>query len=75
MIKNSYHFILRIKKLNGGAPVYRLQGNADILSELELRYDFTRRWSLMLFGGAGKAFDSWSGCSSTSWGYRLWYRL
>jgi hypothetical protein len=50
-----------------GVPIYRYQGNADILSELELRYDFTRRWSLMLFGGAGKAFDSWSDWGSTNW--------
>jgi hypothetical protein len=50
-----------------GIPIYRFQGNADILSELEFRYDFTHRWSLMLFGGAGKAFDSWSDWGSTNW--------
>jgi hypothetical protein len=50
-----------------GIPIYRYQGNADILSELEFRWDFTRRWSAMLFGGAGKAFDSWSDFGNTNW--------
>ena len=50
-----------------GIPIYRYQGNADILSELEFRWDFTRRWSAMLFGGAGKAFDSWSDFGNTGW--------
>jgi hypothetical protein len=50
-----------------GIPIYRYQGNADILSELEFRYDFTRRWSVMLFGGAGKAFDDWSEFGNTNW--------
>ncbi|MBO9201721.1 MULTISPECIES: BamA/TamA family outer membrane protein [Niastella] len=50
-----------------GIPVYRYQGNADVLSELELRWDFTRRWSAMLFGGAGKAFDEWSEFGNTNW--------
>jgi RNA polymerase sigma factor (sigma-70 family) len=50
-----------------GIPIYRYQGNADILSELEFRWDFTRRWSAMLFGGAGKAFDTWSEFGDTDW--------
>ncbi|WP_107685530.1 BamA/TamA family outer membrane protein [Niastella koreensis] len=50
-----------------GIPIYRYQGNADILSELEFRWDFTRRWSAMLFGGAGKAFDEWSEFGNTNW--------
>src|SRR4030095_7035884 len=43
-----------------GLPAVRYQGKADILSEIEIRWDFVKRWSLMLFGGAGKAFDEWS---------------
>lgn len=42
-----------------GVPVNRYQGKADILTELELRWDFLKRWSLMGFSGMGKAFDDW----------------
>jgi hypothetical protein len=50
-----------------GIPIYRYQGNADILTELELRWDFSRRWSAMAFTGAGKAFDYWSDFGDTNW--------
>lgn len=43
-----------------GVPINRYQGNADILTEVELRWDFLRRWSIMLYSGAGKAFDEWN---------------
>ena len=43
-----------------GVPINRYQGNADILTEAELRWDFIRRWSIMFYSGAGKAFDEWS---------------
>lgn len=43
-----------------GLPINRYQGNADILTEAELRWDFIRRWSLLFYCGAGKAFDDWS---------------
>jgi hypothetical protein len=43
-----------------GVPINRYQGNADILTEGELRWDFIKRWSLLLYSGAGKAFDEWS---------------
>jgi hypothetical protein len=43
-----------------GVPINRYQGNADILTEAELRWDFMRRWSIMFFSGAGKAFDDWN---------------
>ena len=43
-----------------GVPTARYQGKADILAEGELRWNFVNRWSLMLFGGTGKAFDTWS---------------
>jgi hypothetical protein len=50
-----------------GIPMARYQGNADILSELEFRWNIVRRWSVMLFGGAGKAFDDWSEFGSDPW--------
>ncbi len=43
-----------------GIPINRYQGNADILTEAEFRWDFLTRWSIMLYGGTGKAFDEWS---------------
>ena len=43
-----------------GIPAERYQGNADILTELEFRWDFYKRWSIMAYGGIGKAFDEWS---------------
>ena len=50
-----------------GIPVARYQGNADILSEIELRWDLKFRWSLMLYSGAGKAFDEWSEFDDADW--------
>jgi hypothetical protein len=54
-----------------GIPAFRYQGEADVLSELELRYDFVKRWSGVAFGGAGKAFDDWKQFGSSDW--RLTY--
>ncbi|HEX2683756.1 MAG TPA: hypothetical protein VHL77_07480 [Ferruginibacter sp.] len=50
-----------------GLPAVRYQGNATVLTELELRWDFVRRWSLMAYGGTGKAFDDWSDFGSSNW--------
>lgn len=50
-----------------GIPVQRYQGKADILSEVEMRWDVVPRWSAMLYSGAGKAFDSWSDFGNTDW--------
>jgi len=50
-----------------GVPAERYQGRADILTELEARWDFYRRWSIMFFGGTGKAFDEWSDFGSSKW--------
>jgi len=50
-----------------GIPAVRYQGKADILSELELRWDFVRRWSTVFFTGAGKAFDDWKEFGGTDW--------
>ena len=50
-----------------GIPACRYQGNADILSEMELRWDFYKRWSIMAYAGTGKAFDAWSDFKSAEW--------
>ena len=50
-----------------GIPAVRYQGNADILTEVELRWDFYRRWSLMGFGGTGKAFNEWKDFGNADW--------
>jgi hypothetical protein len=42
-----------------GIPSARYQGKVVLLSELETRFDITKRWSIMAFGGTGKAFDEW----------------
>lgn len=52
-----------------GIPSMRYQGKADLLTEVEGRWDITPRWSLMLFGGTGKAFDSWNDFGSENWVY------
>lgn len=43
-----------------GIPSARYQGQADALAETEFRWDFYKRWSVVGFGGAGKAFNSWN---------------
>ncbi len=50
-----------------GIPAEKYQGNADVLAELETRWDFTKRWSAVFFGGSGKAFDEWSDFGSSAW--------
>jgi hypothetical protein len=50
-----------------GIPSVRYQGNATILTELEARWDFVKRWSLVFFGGTGKAFDEWSDFGPSQW--------
>jgi len=47
-------------------PRRRYQGRATILTELEARWDFYKRWSIIGFGGTGKAFDDWSDFGSAS---------
>jgi len=49
-----------------GVPTMRYQGRATILTELEARWDFYKRWSIIGFGGTGKAFDDWSDFGSAS---------
>jgi hypothetical protein len=50
-----------------GIPAAEYQGNADVLAEFETRWDVTRRWSAVFFGGAGKAFDEWSDFGSSAY--------
>jgi hypothetical protein len=52
-----------------GIPANRYQGKADILTEAELRWDFRYRWSAMLYGGTGKAFNEWSDFGASEWVY------
>ena len=40
-----------------GIPLARYQARNEILLETEQRWDFHKRWSVVFFGGAGKAFD------------------
>ena len=50
-----------------GLPAVRYQGRADILTEVEFRWNFYRRWSIMAFSGTGKAFDDWNEFSDAKW--------
>lgn len=52
-----------------GIPVGRYQGRSTVVTEAEFRWDFVRRWSLVGFGGAGRAFDEWDefGDTDTRW--------
>ena len=50
-----------------GIPAVKYQGKAEILSELEMRWDLVKRWSLIMFGGTGKAFDEWNEFSDADW--------
>lgn len=50
-----------------GVPAERYQGNATLLTEAELRWDFVRRWSAVFFSGLGTAFDEWNDLGSANW--------
>ncbi len=52
-----------------GVPTARYQGETTMLAELEERWDITRRWSLVFFGGTGKGFDSFSDFGSAEWAW------
>lgn len=52
-----------------GVPSARYQGKINALVETEQRWDFTRRWSSVFFGGVGKAFDSFSDFGNNQWVY------
>ncbi|MDW8849652.1 hypothetical protein SD960_06080 [Flavobacterium sp. MMLR14_040] len=42
-----------------GIPAARYQGKTSVVTELELRWDLYRRWSLMGYGGLASAFNDW----------------
>lgn len=50
-----------------GILILKYQGNADILAEMETRWDVVERWSAVAFGGTGKAFDEWSEFKNSAW--------
>ncbi len=59
-----------------GVPMARYQGKTTMLAELEERWDVSRRWSIVGFGGAGKGFDSFDqfGEKEWAWGYGAGFR-
>jgi len=52
-----------------GIPAVRYQGKVDLLSELEMRWDAVKRWSIMAYAGAGKAFDQWNKFAEANWAW------
>lgn len=52
-----------------GIPTARFQGDSVLSAELEERWNVTDRWSLIAFGGAGKAFEDYGDIDSASWGW------
>ncbi len=52
-----------------GIAAMRYQGTSVLLGEVEGRWDVTPRWSAMLFGGTGKAFDGYSNFSDAELAY------
>ena len=47
-----------------GLPRGRYVDNAALMTEAELRYDVTERWSLIGFGGSGRIADTFGGLGS-----------
>ncbi len=54
-----------------GVPTARYQGKTLMLVEVEERWDFVPRWSALVFGGTGKAFDDFSKAAEAdiAWSY------
>ncbi len=52
-----------------GVPTARYQGKTTALVELEERWDFKYRWSLVFFGGTGKGFDKFSEFDDAEWAW------
>jgi hypothetical protein len=42
-----------------GVPAARYMGKTSVVSEVELRWDLYRRWSLLGYGGVASAFNDW----------------
>jgi len=41
-----------------GIPAMRYQGEKMLMGEMQLRWEFIRRWNLVAFGGGGKTFGT-----------------
>ncbi|RPD40687.1 BamA/TamA family outer membrane protein [Chitinophaga barathri] len=54
-----------------GIPKGRYQGKTNVLVETEQRWNVTKRWSAVFFGGTGKAFDQYSDFGSSQWVYNF----
>lgn len=52
-----------------GIPAARYQNSIDALTEGEIRWDFYKRWSVVGFGGTGKAFAQWNQFKDAEWVY------
>ncbi len=52
-----------------GVPTARYAGKTTILAEVEERWDVVPRWSVMLFGGTGKAFDQYNQFKDADWAW------
>jgi len=52
-----------------GVPAAKYQGDKTMLVETEWRGVVYRRWSLVAFGGTGKAFDEFSDFGASEWIY------
>jgi hypothetical protein len=50
-----------------GIPAVRYQGRSTALVETEWRWDFTNRWSVVGFGGGGKAMQEDESFNSAAW--------
>jgi outer membrane translocation and assembly module TamA len=49
-----------------GVQVGRYQDRNAVVSEVELRWDVTPRWSVLAFSGVGKAYGRWNDFSDAS---------
>ncbi|MCV9386295.1 BamA/TamA family outer membrane protein [Reichenbachiella ulvae] len=52
-----------------GIPALRYQSNNTAIIETEWRYELFRRWSVMGFTGAGKAYQSLENFNDIDWAY------
>lgn len=54
-----------------GIPLARYQNKQTILTEIENRFDFGNRWSIMAFGGLAKAFDGFNEFDESDFAYNI----
>lgn len=52
-----------------GIPIMRYQGQTVGVTEAETRWDFTRRWSTVMFAGVGKTFNENDELLDDEWAY------